>query len=79
MKNINEQLLEDLALYGECAYHISDSEITRIHPMNIIVNQRKLKGYLRDKKGRFTSKFTNNLSIMRDEYKVTGSKINDNK
>ena len=48
---------------------------------------------LRDKKGRFISKYANNMNmvndsqillsntmtIMRDKYKVTGSKINDNK
>lgn len=38
---LGHQLLEDIMLYGQCAYKISNSGIERIHPLKIITNGNK--------------------------------------
>ena len=36
--NLGKQLLEDLLIWGECAYKISDQGIERLEPNTFIVN-----------------------------------------
>lgn len=40
-KLLSQHLLEDLLIWGECAYKISDQGIERLEPNTYIVNERK--------------------------------------